>query len=394
MTKLQEKTKNRVFSIDSTKLIFNVLDVKNIKPQNGETVGDIIQRYNRTTGEIPSEKSSIDLKRFATLEIYETKIGYGFTKPYWITDPDKPDRKIEYFKVNPMEEPQKLFKEFYIHINSKVLTNDYLKGIQWNTIDKIYDFINENIAEISREALLKCIIEDLDIKRDQKINHIKNAIGLLSQEPHKFEMQAFQRENNLGIQWSNRKGTKGKPDPTPANPYIKFYSKLLDSLKDEMLPFTEKYLNRSDLENLLRCEANFLNNKFFKYYKLPNTLEEILNIEDEIWCSIFEQYFEKHLYFNIKKLKDMEQEELSANDIAILKLLQLNIESQKFGYTELKNLILEETPKTRKGKNMRYQLKKTLDHLYYNFIVKTEAGELNEDMRKLQNIFFPSYEKW
>ena len=202
-----------------------------------------------------------------------------------------------------------------IGISAKMLKENYFEGINKNTIQSIFNYINSTgVIEISKETFLNAKAVDIDFCIDFKLKDTtcKEVFKICYEVtiPSKnIKPNHFNEKTNRGIQWGERdkvyKGYKTKQ-------FLKYYAKLLE-LKNNSPEFFNTYLkeklNEKTLfadgteysdsiteENLLRIETTIKNPNHFETYGIQcKTLIDLLNIDLSIHNAFFNRPIQTYM---------------------------------------------------------------------------------------------------
>jgi ribosomal protein S20 len=116
---------------------------------------------------------------------------------------------------------------------------------------------------------------------------------LVTPENHKFIHNNFRRQDNVGLQFRERRNA------TPAKPFVKTYHKTLE-LKYHSHEFAEAYLKGHDYEDLARLETNLKNSAFKKHHQLQTktkTFRQLMELDqkskEKVMFSALPSYLEK-----------------------------------------------------------------------------------------------------
>ena len=125
-----------------------------------------------------------------------------------------------------------------ILLNSKLLKEDYFKGISPETIDKIYnELMAHNVVSFNRELLEFSFISDVDIKLDflhcdpaHLLKHLKSCTK--SSNKFGFGARVENKKDMQGIVWGDRKKANF------SCPFVKIYNKNIEAAYNSSEFFT------------------------------------------------------------------------------------------------------------------------------------------------------------
>lgn len=154
-----------------------------------------------------------------------------------------------------------------ITINSKLLKEDYLKGITSETIEKVYNtIISFGWFTVDYKDFLNSIISDVDFKVDTVFNsqeevseHLKKLCYNITSY-YKLHAKLTSRKDNEGLQIGHRSNM--------TITFCKWYNKTKELIHSSST-FNEKYVRHyPDKEVILRFEFTLASKKAFKDYNL------------------------------------------------------------------------------------------------------------------------------
>mgnify|MGYP001053399308 FL=1 len=210
---------------------------------------------------------------------------------------------------------------FQIKLTSKQLKERYFEGITSDNIALVHSYlINLGVADFSLSSLLSARWVDFDVKTDfqengKGVDYVRDTISkLLKYVNPKYRSNSatyregyshFNKPNNCGLQFLDRKKSIGRSQKPYQNQFCKFYHKsLMLSSDKESNKFAETYLQGQNTDNILRYESAVKGNALRDYYRLPNTLGELLEVDESILLQILRKPLEAHFDFNkVEKVK-------------------------------------------------------------------------------------------
>jgi len=206
-------------------------------------------------------------------------------------------------EVQPIDDIGNTREYLSMLINSKLIYNNYFQGISSNSINILYNNLMAlKVANFSLNDLLNGELTDIDIKIDQVIelnpfneliNYFKNNSRESNQAGKGYKL--FSQQNNKGIQFSVRQTTS-----FATNPYFKIYHKQIE-LDTKSNIFANAYLKGINYNDVVRTEFTIKNKKHIKSLGIKdNTLKTFLNLDNNFWLNVIQQYTSIHLGTNIK----------------------------------------------------------------------------------------------
>jgi len=302
--------KSDLITVDSLKLRLSIDKVQILN----ESLNSHWIEVNELTGEIRTDKEFKD-------SAYYVK-NQGISTRYALEKQPTKDKTVKQFLV--------------IAVNAKMLGSLYFDGLTPENLIEVYNYlISQKVVSFSYKDFLNSECTDVDYKKDFICPDIDLLIKKLSsltiQSNRKGEgFQMFNKENNKGIQWADRKTTS-----ISKAPYIKIYSKHLD-LISQSKEFRQTFLQDKEIKNLTRVEFTIKNKKHYRLYKVEDTtLKSVVSISQPILNTMLKTTIAKHTEKVIKPIKAKTDGKLSATDQKLINLVQMAIES-KIGISELR----------------------------------------------------------
>ena len=264
------------FSIDSTKVrvpaeLCNILD---------PNISAAFYLVNKQTGE---ELDEDEYKRTAK----------------WFESGDGISIKIGVEQQTSVKGTIRSFVVFLL--SSKILKEDYIRGIDQTNIRVIYDYIiGLNVIDFSYDDFLDASLTDTDIKRDMRRSLVdfeimKNLAKKYAKSSVSFGTgyRAWWSNTNKGFQFSDRKTTAFRTQP-----YFKVYHKPTE-LVNRSNDFYTKYLSNIDLSDVVRYEFTIKNRDHFEYLFgfRDNTFRSFLGLSQKQLMKVQRKAFEKHFLF-------------------------------------------------------------------------------------------------
>lgn len=210
---------------------------------------------------------------------------------------------------------------FQIKLTSKQLKERYFEGITSDNISVVHSYlIGLGVADFSLSSLLSARWVDFDVKTDfqengKGVDYVRDTINKLvkyvnpkyrsNSATYREGYSHFNKPNNNGLQFLDRKKSIGRSQKPYQNQFCKFYHKsLMLSSDKESNKFAETYLQGQNTDNILRYESAVKGNALRDYYGLPNTLGELLEVDESTLLQILRKPLEAHFDFNkVEKVK-------------------------------------------------------------------------------------------
>jgi len=247
-------------------------------------------------------------------------------------------------------------KFLVILINSKLLQNEYLNGMNMSNIHIIYNRIMEcKIIDISFEDfLLGC----------------------------KYGVNKFTQEQNIGIQWNQRENATAK------HPFLKLYHKEVEAKHGTNKEFFYNYIDLKQTKNVVRCEATIRSSKELKMYGIQgNRLIDILKASESDLSKVIERAIDLNIEPRLKIAKV--KNGMSATETVIYGFISHMILNDNLSFENVLIQILryfdmsDEKDKATKKK----RAKKLLISIYEEHI----NGQISEVKAKKLDTFFSNF---
>ena len=266
----------------------------------------------------------------------------GYTSTYWAL--------YERYDFNLKKNVQYLV----ILLNSKLLAEDYFRGITIETIELLYNFaLLQKVASFSYEDFLDSQICDVDICKDFKMEHndykdfCSNAVKYIKTSCFSCGYKIFTKANNAGFQISQRDAQN-----SIKNPFVKVYYKGKEIQQGQNVKLLLHILQRlenegvdnsqaiDELEKIRRCEVTIKNNV---HYKHLTSSDNRLSLKDILTQDLSKLFFGcLDVYFSEKTFEDLalpSESKLSGKDVVIFSLLKL-LQSQGHHILDIEDYIL------------------------------------------------------
>ena len=194
-------------------------------------------------------------------------------------------------KVHP-KSPE-IVSEIHILANAKHLKERYFEGITMDNVNVLLDAINSmNIIKISREALLRADITDVDLCIDFEAN-FNDFKELVVDRLYKMVItkkadrvpRPYRTKTNLGLQLNHRDKC------TPAKTYAKFYHKTTELRTPKSKNFAETYLKDINYNNIGRFELTLKNRDFLRHYGMRGIISFKQLLQFETAQTIFQDVY-------------------------------------------------------------------------------------------------------
>lgn len=274
-------------------------------------------------------------------------------------------------------------KEFLtLTINAKQLKKDYFKGITFDTLPKIVEYLHSIDLPITEDQLLYGELTDVDICFDTSLslelfpNVLKRFKEYIDASPKRdVGFKDWKGKDNKGIAFSSRNHC------TTARPYLKFYSKYLDSISEVHKLFFETYQIEVPTD-VFRMEFTIKNNEQFKYYKIGNKLIDVLELSQDDFKRIYTKIYSKHLNLETKKVLTEPLEKKNMFSVYIQYILRL---APQMDVEDIAKEISEQFEHRGTRKNHYEQIKEEARRLKQ--VNKTYSNE-QKSVQFLKSIFF------
>ena len=186
--------------------------------------------------------------------------------------------------------------DLVLFLTSKLLKENYFKGITEETLRQIYNEIMKlDLFKFEYKEMLTNILTDADVKVDTIINEsYKEFFGKIQKATKDWAKPKLSKKNT-GIQWHYRR----KDTQIKGKPYIKIYSKNIELMHNSK-EFYNNYL-KGQFNNYTRFETTIKNkdhwHSILKELKLPAcdlTFENIFKLTESQKVGIIMNMFRRY----------------------------------------------------------------------------------------------------
>lgn len=269
-------------------------------------------------------------------------------------------------------------KEFLIIlVSSKILKQRYFEGITEENLKTVYDeIIGLKVVDFSYNDFIAGECTDCDFKKDIRVKSLKVIIHdiVTRVKPSKKKdegYRSFDRKDNNGIEFSDRKTTSFK-----TNPFLKMYDKEIE-LRTKSFEFSTSYLRGIDFGNICRVETTVKNKKHFRYLGISETsLLSIVTLSEAEKKKIISMAVNNHLSRELKT--PVFHDRLTSPDkIVIYNAVSFMID-QRINFDRILNFLLTgiSNPVSRSRK------KGEITEIYNRCIFGTDEDKTAEELNK------------
>jgi len=255
-----------------------------------------------------------------------------------------------------------------ILLTSKILGNDYFKGLQKSTALQVYDkLMEQKVISMSFQSFMLSECTDTDIKIDllpsaPVIKIVKELFKLVKPKKRAIEgCSIYTKKDNLGIQFALRKTSRYINCP-----YLKFYEKVRELKYHSEEFYKNNFLGLDLPKEILRIETTIKNKNHFKHFKQTSTkLFSVLENLQNIGTLAFKKAFESHLNvipeFIEPDIKEIGAElKLAIKDRIIHHAIKKNMEMGLPYNLAVEAVMMDCTV----NKSERYKLKKQIQKIF------------------------------
>ena len=263
-------------------------------------------------------------------------------------------------------------------LNSKILEENYFEGLTIKNHKNVYQkLISMEVAFFEYDSFINAECTDIDFRKDIKTTMFRDSIPMLVSSARASHLsgtgvRAFKKKDNLGVQWSDRKGA------TLKNPYLKIYHKTIE-LDNNSIEFKKKYLTDLDISNITRVEFTLKDKKhLLKYEVKSQKFIDLLKLSQEKKTSILSKIVNIHLMPRfIKPEKPIKK--ITPSDMMLYNSLYLLSNKMYLNkYRAVESLLTNIKNKTAKSR-----AKKKLEHIYDTYVQMQDKSKKKEKMISL-----------
>jgi len=277
-----------------------------------------------------------------------------------------------------------------ILINSKMLRQKYLLGINKETIRDIYNYLMSlGLFHIYFEDFInRSTCTDIDFKTDKNCLSPDKAKGFFKY----LSLQGgelTEKKDNLGLQFSYRQ----KENKYISKPFVKFYHKGLE-LMNSSTEFYKEYLKGSEVSDICRLEATIKNNSHlkatFKSLKIRYTsssLGNLLELSQNNIEDLITLLLSKHIDINNTKrdqlMDKISNNNLSRNQKALVMAMKYYLTTVNGTFEGFLNMFTEDI----KSRATIFRTKKELKELYTAYLSKDTEVVQRQEFRDILREF-------
>lgn len=292
---------------------------------------------------------------------------------------------IQKFFINGETDVQQEY--LVILLNSKVLKENYLKGITKDTIEQAHEYLMSlKIVKFQLFTMMyNAKLSDIDIKCDFECKYYDEFYKRIISDCDKNKRSAF---SNKGYRYFNKKENRGiefgdRRKATLNAPFFKIYHKrteLVYNSHEFGNAYLEDHLQKTYFNFVLRAEFTLKNAKFIKHFLgTTSELENILNLDQ----LKFKQAIQKIKALHITprdKLKTISAILPPMEQMLLNALLVWDSIESEVHFAEVQKIILNGL-----DGNAKSRCKKKLENLYFNYVVKADKCDLLSVQEHIQS---------
>ena len=207
-----------------------------------------------------------------------------------------------------------------ILMSSKILEENYFEGLSIDNHKNVYQkLISMKVAFFDYDSFINAECTDIDFRKDIKTTMLRDLIPMLVSSARTSHLsgtgiRSFQKKENMGVQWSDRKGA------TLKNPYLKIYHKTIE-LNNNSIEFKNEYLFDFNISNIVRAEFTLKDKKHLRKYNIQSQkFIDLLKLSQEKKTSILSKIVNIHLMPRFIK-PDRPLKQLSPTDLIFYNML-------------------------------------------------------------------------
>ena len=269
-------------------------------------------------------------------------------------------------------------KVLTILMSSKILEENYFEGLSIDNHKNVYQkLISMEVAFFEYDSFINAECTDIDFKKDIKTTMFRDSIPMLVSSARTSHLsgtgiRSFQKKENMGVQWSDRKGA------TLKNPYLKIYHKTIE-LENNSVEFKNEYLFDFNISNIVRVEFTIKNNKHLKKYGIQSQkFIDLLKLSQEKKTSILEETINIHLMPRFIK-PDRPLKQITPSDIMLFNSLYILSNKMYLNKYRAVDYLLTNI----KDKTAKSRAKKKLEHIYDTYVQMQDKSKKKEKMISL-----------
>ena len=269
-------------------------------------------------------------------------------------------------------------KVLTILMSSKILEENYFEGLSIDNHKNVYQkLISMEVAFFEYDSFINAECTDIDFKKDIKTTMFRDLIPMLVSSARTSHLsgtgiRSFQKKENMGVQWSDRKGA------TLKNPYLKIYHKTIE-LKNNSVEFKNEYLFDFNISNIVRVEFTIKNNKHLKKYGIQSQkFIDLLKLSQEKKTSILSKIVNIHLMPRFIK-PDRPLKQITPSDIMLFNSLYILSNKMYLNKYRAVDYLLTNI----KDKTAKSRAKKKLEHIYDTYVQMQDKSKKKEKMISL-----------
>jgi len=287
-----------------------------------------------------------------------THSGYGVTTRFSIERQVTADRSV---------------KEFLTFvITSKMIGKDYYKGITYESIGDVYDYIQSlSLASFTLDTFLQSECTDIDIKRDFNNDHGPKLVGELLTRAKMIKegrgATKFKKKLNQGIQFASRETTS-----FATAPYLKIYSKWCD-MNSKSKEFAQHFEITTDNKKW-RVETTLKNRQHLRKHGITDsTVANLVSLAQEKYEQIMTTALRAHFEPTVRSAPSTKT---SALDQVITNLITSHISTGKT-IGEVERIVVQHLEGSNKSK-----WKRRIKDLYTEHILPTPDGTNSDKLHR------------
>ena len=263
-------------------------------------------------------------------------------------------------------------------MSSKILEENYFEGLSIDNHKNVYQkLISMKVAFFDYDSFINSECTDVDFKKDIKTSVFRDLIPMLVSSARTSHLsgtgiRSFQKKDNIGVQWSDRKGA------TLKNPYLKIYHKTIE-LENNSVEFKNEYLFDFNISNIVRVEFTLKDKRHLRKYNIQSQkFIDLLKLSQEKKSSILEETINIHLMPRFIK-PDAPLKQLTPSDIMLFNSLYILSNKMYLNKYRAVDYLLTNI----KDKTAKSRAKKKLEHIYDTYVQMQDKSKKKEKMISL-----------